>query len=129
MDQGKPAPAGYIDSLRTLADEALASVQRRIELFTVELQEEKFRVIQTFIWICAAIFSGMLAIAFISLLLVYLTWESGRLAVLGGLALFYTVACAAIVVACRRHLARQPHPFAATVQELEEDRACIQAKS
>ena len=100
---------------------------RRLELIAIELQEEKLRLIQTFIWISAAVFTGMLAITFASLTLVYLFWVSARLAVLGGLTVLYASAFVAIIVAFRRYLARQPKPFAATLQEIQEDRACIRA--
>jgi uncharacterized membrane protein YqjE len=66
-----------------------------------------------------------MAVTFASLTVVYLFWESARLAVLGGLALLYTAALIAIIVAFRRYLARQPSPFAATLHEIGEDRACI----
>jgi uncharacterized membrane protein YqjE len=125
METAKPAPT-FLGSLRSLGDGLLASVQERLELFTVELQEEKFRLIRTFIWICLAVFSGMMAITFASLTLVYLFWETARLAVLGGLALAYTAAFAVIVIAFRRHMASQPNPFAATLHEIGRDRECIQ---
>ena len=129
MEPATPAPAGYLHSLRSLADGLLATVQGRIELFTVELQEEKFRLIQIFVWISAAVFTGVMAVTFASLTLVYLFWASARLAVLGGLALLYAAALVVIVVAFRRYLARQPHPFAATLDEIGQDRACIQNES
>ena len=116
-------------SLRALGDGLMASVQDRLELLSVELQEEKFRLIQTFIWISAAVFTGMMAITFASLTLVYLFWESARLAVLGGLTGLYAGTLVAIVVAFRRFLARQPKPFAATLQEIREDRACIRSEN
>ena len=125
MENVPPASAGFLGALRTLGDGLIASLQQRLELLSAELQEEKYRLIHVFIWISAAIFTGMMAVAFASLTLVYLFWESARLAVLGGLTLFYTGALVAIVVAFRRYLARQPAPFAATRQELAEDRACI----
>ena len=116
---------GFIASFRTLGDSLLSTAQDRLELFSVELQEEKFRLIQTFFWISAAVFTAMMALAFASLTLVYLFWESARLGVLIGLTLLYTGALIAIVVAFRRFLARQPIPFAATREEIGEDRACI----
>jgi uncharacterized membrane protein YqjE len=112
-----------------LADGVLASVQQRIKLFGLELQEEKFRLIRMFIWISASVFTGVMTVTFASLTLVYLCWESSRLAVLSGLTLFYAVALAVIIFALRRHLARQSKPFAATLQQIEEDRACILPKS
>jgi uncharacterized membrane protein YqjE len=124
-----PAPAGFVDSLRALGDGLLASVESRLELVSIELQEEKFRLIQMFFWISAALFTGMLAILFISLTVVYLFWENARLAALGGLALLYTGAFVAIVILFRRFLARQPRPFAATLEELGKDRSCIRNES
>jgi uncharacterized membrane protein YqjE len=129
MEPATPEPEGYLSSLRSLGDGFLAGVQDRLALFTVELQEEKFRLVQTFIWISAAVFTGMMAVTFASLAVVYVFWESARLAVLVGLAMLYTGALVAIIVAFRRYLALQPSPFAATLQELGEDRECIRART
>ena len=120
-----PAPPGLLGSFRMLGDTLVATLQDRLELVSVEVQEEKFRLIQIFVWISAAVFAGMMAITFASLTLVYYYWESARLAALGGLTLLYAGALVVIVVSLRRFLARQPKPFAATLQELGEDRACI----
>ena len=111
--------------MRALGDGLLATLQDRMELFSLEVQEEKFRLIQTFVWISAAVFTGMMALAFASLTLVYCFWSSARLAVLGGLTLFYAGALGWIIIAFRRYLARQPRPFSGTRQELAEDRACF----
>jgi uncharacterized membrane protein YqjE len=129
MEPATPASAGFLHSLRALGDGLLATVQDRLELFSVELQEEKFRLIQMFVWISAAVFTGMLAITFASLTLVYLFWDTARLAVLGGLTVFYAGVLVAIIVALRRFIARQPRPFSATREEIEEDRACIRNES
>jgi uncharacterized membrane protein YqjE len=129
MKPALSAPAGFLGSLRSLGDGCLAGVQDRLELFAIEVQEEKFRLIRTFVWISAAVFSGMMAVAFASLAVVYLFWEGARLAVLAGLAVLYTGAFVAIVIAFRRFLARQPDTFQATRQEIAEDRACIRNES
>jgi uncharacterized membrane protein YqjE len=129
MESSTPAHAGFLDSLRTLGDGLLCTVQDRIELFSVELQEEKFRLILTFVWISAAVFTGVMAITFASLTLVYLFWESARLVVLGALTALYSGALVTIIVAFRRFIARQPSPFAATRQEIGKDRACIRNPS
>lgn len=70
-----------------------------------------------------------MALTFASLTLVYLCWQSSRLIVLSGLALVYTGAAVAIIIAFRRYLTRQPPPFAGTIEELQEDRACIHKES
>jgi len=125
METTAPSSAGFIDSFRLLGDTLLTTVQDRLELFSVELQEEKFRLILTFIWISAAVFTGMMAIVFASLTVVYLFWESARLAVLGGLTVLYVSALVIIIVSFRRFIARQPSPFSATRQEIGKDRTCI----
>ena len=129
MASPSPAPTGLLDTLRALGDSLLGSLHDRLELISVEVQEEKHRLIRTFVWISAAIFTGMMAIAFASLTLVVYFWDTARVAALGGLTLLYTGAVVAIVLALRRHLKRQPGPFAATLEEFKADRACIPTTS
>jgi uncharacterized membrane protein YqjE len=128
MENRPPVARGFADSLRALGDGVFASVEQRLQLFSIELHEEKFRLVQTLLWISAAVFSGIMAIAFASLTLVYLFWESARLAVLGGLTVVYAGALVWIIIAFRAFLARQPKPFAASLQEIGEDRTCIRTR-
>ncbi len=114
-----------MDRLATLSDTFIAVLQGRLELISTELQEEKYRLVQSIIWISAALCTGMLATIFASLTLVFWFWDSARLAVLGGLTVFYILAFVAIALAFRRYLAHQPPPFAASLEELGTDRACI----
>ena len=129
MKAPNPARAGILGSFRTLGDGLMATVEDRLQLFSLELQEEKFRLIRIFLWISAAVFTGMMAVTFTSLTLVYCFWASARLAVLAGLTVFYTSALVVIIIMFRRFLARQPSPFAATLQEIGEDRACIRTEN
>jgi uncharacterized membrane protein YqjE len=129
MEPEPPESAGFIGSLRILGDGLLASVHDRIELLSIELREEKFRLVQTFFWISAILFAGIMAITFVSLTLVYLFWDSARLAVLGGLAVLYSAALVVIIISFRRFIAHQPPLLAATLQELRDDRTCIHPKS
>jgi uncharacterized membrane protein YqjE len=124
-----PAPTGFLGSLQQLGDGLLAALQGRIQLFSAELQEEKLRLIQSFAWISAAIFAGAMALAFASLTFVYSMNGYARLAALAGLTLLYAGGFIAIVVMFRRHLARQPRPFADTLDELTTDRSCFRPKN
>ncbi|HEX2855718.1 MAG TPA: phage holin family protein [Opitutaceae bacterium] len=111
--------------MRVLADNLLGSVHDRLELISVELQEEKQRLIQIFIWISAAIFTGMMAIAFASFTIVFLFWESARVPALVGVTVVYAAAATGIALGFRRMIARQPGLFAGSLQELKNDRECI----
>lgn len=129
MPPTKASSGGLLGSMKELAESFLTIVRDRIHLFGLELREEKVRLIHIFIWISATVFAGVMAITFASLTLVYLFWENARIAVLGGLTLFYTVALVVLIVLFRRYLARRPAPFDDTIEELEKDRECIRGKT
>ena len=74
-------------------------------------------------------FTAGMAIAFASITLVYLFWESARLAVLGSLTVCYLVALVAVLLAFRRFLKQQSQPFSSTLKELKLGRACIQPET
>ena len=129
MDSKTTDSGPFLSSLRSLGYGLLATLKYRVELVSLELQEEKFRLIQIFIWISAAVFTAFMMVAFASLTLVYAFWESARLAVMIGLSSLYGIALLVIVLTFRRFLERQPKPFAGSLKELEEDSACIQAET
>lgn len=129
MDSETPGPSGLLGSLRGFADGLLGSVHDRVELLSIELHEEKIRLIQTIIWISGIVLTGILAIIFASLALVFSFWETARVPVVCGLAGLYLVAFGVVLVCFRRYLARQPRPFAGTLSELQDDRACIRPEN
>jgi uncharacterized membrane protein YqjE len=129
MDTPAPGAGGLLGSIRGLADGLLGAARERLELLTIELHEEKFRLIQVFVWISAAVFSAMLAITFASLTIVVLFWDSARLVVLIGFTVLYGGAFALIVRYYRGFIARQPRPFQGTLAELSQDRSCIRPQS
>jgi uncharacterized membrane protein YqjE len=46
----KKSPAGIFVSLRRILDGGLALAQKRVELFAVELREEKCRLLEAITW-------------------------------------------------------------------------------
>lgn len=129
METRVPGSSGLLGSLRGFADGLIGSAHDRLQLLAVELQEEKQRLVQIFIWISAIVFFAMLAMVFASMALVVLLWETSRVAVVCSLAGVYIVALAVAVIGFRSYLKRQPKPFAATLNELREDRECIRAEN
>jgi uncharacterized membrane protein YqjE len=127
MENSAPG-RGLLGSLRGLADGMVGSVHDRLQLLAIELEEEKDRLIQILVWLAAIAALGFLALIFASLVLVFVFWETG-VAVVVGLAAAYIIGFVAVLMAFRRYLARQPKPFAATLNELQEDRACIREES
>jgi len=124
MDDPSPSSPGFTASLADLGDNLLGTLQERIELISVELQEEKYRLIRLIIWMSTAVFAGVMTLSFATLTIVYLFWESARLGVLAGFTLFYGAVLAWVIVLLRRTFA-QPKPFQTTIETLKEDRECI----
>jgi uncharacterized membrane protein YqjE len=123
-------PAGLLGSLRGFADGLLGSVHDRFELLSLELHEEKHRLIQVFIWVGLALFCGMLAIVFASGALVVAFWHTAaRLPIVIGLGGLYAVIAIMAGFRCRRLLANQPRPFSDTLNELRIDRQCVETKN
>lgn len=129
METQSPGSSGLLGSLRGFADGIIGTVRDRIELFSVELQEEKLRLVQTFIWAAAAVVLALLTLIFASIALLAIFWDTARVAVAIGIALTYLGGFVATLVAFKRFLARQPKPFDATLRELREDGACIRTEN
>ena len=129
MEARLPGSSGLLGSLRGFADGLIGSAHDRLELLTIELHEEKFRLIQAFIWISSIVFLAALALIFVSLALVVLFWETARMAVVTTLAAGYVLGLVATVIGFKNYLKRQPRPFAGTLAELKSDRACIRGEN
>ena len=129
MDDHGSASPGLIGNLTGLGDSLLGAFQERVELISVEVQEEKYRLVRLIIWLAAGVFAGVMMLSFATLTLVYLFWESSRLAALAGATGFYAIVLAGVIVALRRQFTHQPKPFEATLDTLTEDRACIRRQN
>lgn len=128
MDLGAPGSSGLLGSLRGFADNLFGSVQDRLELLSVELQEEKQRLVQTLLWGAVFIVCAVFAALFVSLAVLVAVWHtSARVPVAVGLAALYSGAALWVGLRLRRHIARQPKPFAGSLEELRSDLACLRS--
>jgi len=116
---------GWTGSLRARLDNLLAAAQTRLELLTVELQEEKLRLARLlFMTVLAALFLGFAAV-FAALWITVALWDSHRLLALGlSTGLFVTLGVAAATVAART-VAAGSRLFAASINELNKDRSAL----
>ena len=124
----EPAPSRLGESLRGLADSGLATVQTRLELFAVELKEEKLRA-GSFLFdtVLAALFIGF-GVIFLMAFLTVLFWDSHRLLALGlaTTGLFLAGIWAATRAAAR--LRAGSRLFAASLAEIAQDREALRRK-
>src|SRR5512135_1385340 len=99
-------PTGLLGSLKRLAGTFLAIIHTRLELLSIELEEERLRVKQMLLYAGVAIFCFGMAIMLLTVFIVALFWDSYRLQAVGGLCALFFVAGLMIWSALRR-LARE----------------------
>ena len=121
MAETEPTSPGILASVRRMADTALSTLHNRIELFALELQEEKFRLITLLLWVAAAIFFCVLAISFVAVAIVYFSPEKARPYVLGAFCLIFIGLAVSAVAGLRKELLERPSPLSDTLSELKKD--------
>jgi uncharacterized membrane protein YqjE len=112
---------GLFGSIRRAADACLSSVQNRVELLSLEVQEEKQRLVRLLLWTGAALFSAFLAITIITFAVVLLVPSDSRELVLLGFAVLYVIITVVICIKLRNEAKNAPPPLADTIGELKKD--------
>ena len=120
-DNNPPQAEGVRGTLRRLGETILTTLRNRLELFGVELQEEKAWLISTLIWAGAAIFLGGLTVVLAVISIVWLTPEPARPWVLIGLTVLFAFLSAITIASLRRQISAKPASFEATTNELKKD--------
>jgi uncharacterized membrane protein YqjE len=118
-------PSGLLHSAKSLLPSALALVRTRLELFGVELAEEKGRLIQlALLGIVAAVCLAM-ALLLLNIVVMVAFWDTHRWAALACLAGVYVLVALVCALKLRAALKEQPMVFAATLEELKRDIAAV----
>ena len=125
MDDTPPTQTGGLFStaarlFRTLRDVA----ENRIELFLVELKEERLRLFGALLLAAAGVVCALMMLVMITLTVLVMFWDTHRLLALVLITLAYAVAAAAAFVKLRFRLQRW-QSYSATLEELKKDCACF----
>jgi uncharacterized membrane protein YqjE len=109
---------------RRLAKRAVDLGVNRVELLLVELEEERERIVQAIVCALVAAVFGLLAGISLTFLIVMMFWNASPLIALGVLTVLYG-ATALFVTMRLAKLRREWHAFAATLDQLRKDTACL----
>jgi uncharacterized membrane protein YqjE len=108
-----------------LAASLLGLARTHLELAAVEFTEERERIQQQLTLLLAAMGLLLFAVLFAATWIVVYFWDTNRLTAIASIA-FVFAATGAVLLLMRSQAARSaPTPFAATLAELERDRAAI----
>lgn len=115
-------------AMAQLAATALAMLRTRFELAAVEFAEARERIRDMVVLGAVGIVLALFALLFASLFVIAWFWDTNRLAAVGGVTLFYIVVTIGIFARLRSISRNAPAPFAATLEELENDAAALRRR-
>ena len=116
-----------VDSLARLAATALETVHTRLELVSVEVEEEMSRYSSYLLWVVVALFCAGIAVLLGILLIVVIFWDSHREAVL--LSLIGAFASIALYLGwwLRESMRNKPRLLGYTLDELKRDTSTLRS--
>jgi uncharacterized membrane protein YqjE len=122
LEPGAERPAaGVAAALSGIAATLVALLRTRLELATVEFEEEREHVKVMLALIVVATVFACFALVALSVLVVVSLWDRYPLAALFGVAIVYALIAGGALLALKQRLQAHGRPFAATLSELERD--------
>lgn len=118
-----------VDSLARLAATVLETLHTRLELISVEVEEEMARYSSYLLWSVVALFCAAVAALLAVLLIVVLFWDSHREAVLLTLIGVFAGIAAYLGWWLRESLRNKPRLLAYSLDELKRDTATLRGTS
>lgn len=109
------------DAVRRIGATLLDMLQTRLELASVEIEEESRRLLGYFVLALLSLILFGLAMLLVSLAIILVFWDSYRLEAAIGLAALFGVASGLIGLKLRADFSSRPRFLAATVGELNKD--------
>lgn len=119
--------SGLFASLSLLLGTVLEIAQVRLDLVGTEVELEKRRIFDGLLWGAVALLVLGIGLVLLCGFIVLLFWDGYRLPAVGAMALLFLFSSAALIREARRRLRRANGMFAASLAELERDRAGLQS--
>jgi uncharacterized membrane protein YqjE len=121
------SPPGFFGLVRKLALTSLSALENRGELFLVELQEEKNKIIEMFIWVAAVCFLGFMFVVVLTATVILLFPPDLRVYVAGGFCLLYLVGAVLSLLNLKALIKSATLPFQETISEVKKDRQWLES--
>lgn len=124
---GNASPGGLLSALRGLLATLTEIVQVRLDLWGTELEIEKRRLFDALVLLALALVLLTLGLVALCALAILLLWDSYRLGVLVVAAVLFLGLGGSALLLARRSVRNRQGLFAASLAELQQDRASLQA--
>jgi uncharacterized membrane protein YqjE len=130
MSERTPAGSkGLLESLTILAGTLVAIAHTRLDLLSVDLEEERAHLFSLLVLTLAALLCIGIGVALGTILLVVAFWDTHRLLALGTLAGFFLVIGIGVWAFALHKARTKPRLFAASLSELFKDRQQLTSRS
>ena len=121
-ENGHDDSPGFLNSLKGLGSTTMATLQNRLELFSIELKEQKFYTTQLLVWIAMAVFLAIMTLVLLTVTVILLVPEEWRGYTAAGFTALYLIGAGVAFWKIRSQLKDSPMPFSDTISELKKDR-------
>jgi uncharacterized membrane protein YqjE len=128
MSEPSQSEGGVLSSVTRLLKTLGNLVENRIELFLVESQEERVRLIEVLLLAVAGGVAALVTLLLITLTVVVIFWDTHRVLVLVLFSLAYAAAAAVAFCKLRTRLQRW-RAFTATLEQIKKDRAWLEKQN
>jgi uncharacterized membrane protein YqjE len=122
----EPSAQRLSASLRGLAATLVELAQVRLELFSVEAQEEVLRVVSLVAYGAIALVCMALGLGFLAILITVALWDEHRLLALSVFTAVFLLAGLVAMAQARERIRRGSRLFSASIEELRQDRESLE---
>lgn len=127
MENGHTNPPSPVRLVNRLLRTGLGALHNRSELFLVELQEEKNRVIELAIWAGVALFMVLVFVLVFTATIIFLFPENLRVYVAGAFSFVYLAIGVFSLINLKTLVGKASLPFAETISEVKKDREWLES--
>lgn len=129
MPENSPGESkGLFESLSMFGATMVAVVRTRLELLSIDLEEERERLFSIMLIALAAVFLLGIGIVLAAILLVVIYWETNRLMVLSVLTAFFLLLGAALATYAIQKTRSKPRLFTSSLSELNKDQQQLSSR-
>ena len=123
MAEPEPTNGGVLASLRNLFALCMGCLRNRVELFAVELHEEKYKLAEAFLLAGSALFFGLLSLILLTGVVLFLFPAPYRIYVAAVFGVVYLGLALHFSFRAKQRL-RSP-PLAETIEQIRKDSECL----
>ena len=128
MSDTQQTEGGLLGSVKQMLQTASQLLESRVELFLLELKEERVRLVAALLLALAVGICALMTVVLVTFTIVIVFWDTYRIPVLVVLTIAYAAGAAGAFISLRRRL-RRWQAFSASLEQIKKDRACLGTKN